>query len=142
MSTIREQLLLHEGIRLFPYLDTVDKVTIGIGRNLSDKGISKEEAYILLDNDIEEVCGQLDTHLPWWSTLDDVRKRVLIDMCFNLGIKGLLGFKNTLEAVKVKDYLSASKGMLASKWAKQVGKRAIRLAEMMRTGNLPEELRG
>jgi lysozyme len=66
--------------------------------------------------------------------LDPVRARVLQNMAFNLGIDGLLGFKNTLSAVKAKNWAAASQGMLSSRWAEQVGARAQRLAKMMRTG--------
>lgn len=130
--TIEEQLILHEGLRLKPYRDTVGKLTIGVGRNLTDKGISPTEAYELLQNDIAEVKAALVAHLPWVRALSDVRYRVLADMAFNLGIAGLLKFKATLTAVEAGDYHKAAEQMMRSKWAGQVGKRAQRLAQMMR----------
>lgn len=129
-----KQLDLHEGLELKPYKDTVGKITIGVGRNLTDRGISKEEAYYLLRNDVSITITDLDKNLSWWKTLDEVRQRVLADMCFNLGISKLLGFKNTLELIRKGDYESAASAMLNSLWAKQVKGRAIRLANMMRTG--------
>jgi lysozyme len=117
-----------------PYTDTVGKLTIGVGRCLDDVGISPEEAQMLLDSDIERAISNLNTGIPWWSTLDEVRQRVLVNMCFNLGIQGLLRFKNTLALVRAGKYEEASVAMLQSIWAGQVGKRAVRLAHSMKTG--------
>lgn len=128
------ELIRDEGIRLKPYRCTAGRLTIGCGRNLDDVGISEDEARVLLANDIEKCKAQLNKALPWWVLLDDVRKRALINLCFNLGIGGLLGFKNTLAAIKAKDWPRASAGLLSSKWATQVGPRAQRIAKMMRTG--------
>lgn len=129
---IRDQLIIHEGMRLKPYKDNVGKLTIGVGRNLDDVGISREEAMQLLDNDINIVMDSLDLALPWWRTLDDLRSRAIIDMVFNLGITRFLGFKQMLIALKAKQYDLAAQEMLDSKWAKQVGIRAQTLAAMMR----------
>lgn len=129
-----EQLIDHEGEKLFPYVDTVGKTTVGVGRNLTDVGISKEESRILLANDIKKVVAGLDAALPWWDSLSEARQRVLADMAFNLGLKGLLGFKNTLALVQRGDYDEAADNMLLSKWATQVGRRATTLAGMMRRG--------
>lgn len=131
---LRDQLTLHEGLQLQPYIDTVGKITIGVGRNLDDKGISEAEAQYLLFNDMEEVKKSLSIALPWTAQLDEIRYRVIFDMCFNLGITRLLQFKNTLAAVKRGDYTEAASLMLQSKWAIQVRKRATRLAAMMRSG--------
>ena len=125
-----------EGFRAKPYKCTAGFNTVGIGRNLDARGITREEALFLAKNDVELCKAQLDKHLPWWRMLDEVRQRVLINMAFNLGINGLLGFKNTLAAVKAKNWQAASQGMLGSKWADQVGARAQRLAKMMRTGSV------
>lgn len=134
------QLRLHEGERLKPYRCTANKLTIGIGRNLEDRGITKEESAYLLSNDIDAFYSTLLRELPWVSELDEVRQRVLLDMAFNLGIQGLLGFKNTLATIKSGDYEKAAPMMLQSKWAKQVGQRAERLSRMMFTGKDPREL--
>jgi len=132
---VKEQLIRHEGMRLKPYRCTAGKLTIGVGRNLDDRGISKPEAMLLLDNDILNCETELLEHLPVvYTGLNETRKAVLINMCFNLGISGLLGFKNTLAFIGVRDFERAANNMLASKWAKQVGLRAIELSEQMRKG--------
>ena len=134
-----EQLRLHEGERRKAYRDTVGKLTIGIGRNLDDKGLRRDEIEYLLANDIADARADLDRYLPWWRGLDPVRQRVLIDMAFNMGMGspgkgGLLSFVNTLSNIRQGRYAEAADMMLASKWAAQVGRRAVRLATMMRTG--------
>lgn len=135
MNRIKAQLIRHEGLRLKPYRCTAGKLTIGIGRNLDDCGISQMEAYELLENDILNCEQQLQTKISdIYNGLDEVRQSVLLNMCFNLGIKGLLEFKNTLSFIGAGDWERAANGMLASKWAKQVGMRAIELSEMMRKG--------
>lgn len=134
------QLRLHEGERLKPYRCTAGKLTIGVGRNLEDRGITAEESAYLLGNDISGFYAALLRELPWVAQLDDVRQRVLLDMAFNLGIAGLLGFRNTLATIKAGDYEKAGPMMLQSKWAEQVGKRAERLSTMMVTGKDPREL--
>jgi lysozyme len=128
-----QQLRLHEGVRKKPYKDTVGKLTIGVGRNLDDVGLSDDEINFLLKNDIEKVLTKL-RELPYWNYLTDNRKLVLIDMAFNLGFAGLMGFKQTLKAVELKNYRLAAELMIISKWAKQVGKRAQTLADMMENG--------
>ncbi len=135
MDRIKEQLVRHEGQRLKPYRCTAGKLTIGIGRNLDDCGISQSEAYLMLINDIMNCEKQLQVKIPdIYNGLDEVRKSVLLNMCFNLGISGLLGFKNTLAFVKAGDWERAANNMLVSRWAKQVGRRAIELSELMRKG--------
>ena len=134
----RPKLLLElerdEGLRLHPYTDTVGKITIGIGRNLTDVGLSKEEVYALAGSDIYMACGDLDHYLPWWNRLSEVRQRVLANMVFNMGIRRLQGFALFLNAVQIGDWEEAAKQMLDSQWARQVGPRATRLAEQMRKG--------
>lgn len=133
MHSIEDQLILHEGLRLKPYRCTAGKLTIGVGRNLEDKGISHHEALFLLRNDIAEVTSQLE-QFDWFRTLGPVRRKVLIDMCFNLGIQGLLGFQKMIEALKRADYGRAADEMVNSRWYGQVGERGRRLERMMRTG--------
>ena len=128
------QLRLHEGERLKPYRCTAGKLTIGVGRNLDDRGITSDESAYLLNNDIDSHWIELLEHLPWVETLDEIRQRVMLDMAFNLGIFGLLTFRRTLGHIKAGDYALASSAMLESKWATQVGQRARRLASMMKTG--------
>jgi lysozyme len=125
-----------EGLRLKPYRCTAGKLTIGIGRNLDDRGISKAEAAVMFQNDLDGAVAELDRALPWWRELNAVRQEVLINMAFNLGMPGLLKFVNTLAAVQRGDYERAAKGMRVSLWARQVGSRAERLAREMETGTL------
>lgn len=128
------QLRRDEDCKLKPYKDSVGKLTIGIGRNLDDVGISEDEAEYLLTNDVKKVASQLDIALPWYINLDEVRKGVLLNMAFNMGINGLLGFKNTLNHIANGNYDIAAQEMLQSKWAIQVGVRATRLSKQMLTG--------
>lgn len=134
------QLRLHEGERLRPYRCTAGKLTIGVGRNLEDRGITAEESAMLLSNDISREERELLAALPWVAKLSEVRQRVLLDMSFNLGLQGLLAFKRTLAAIQAGQYQQAAGMMLESLWARQVGQRAQRLSEMMATGQVPKEL--
>lgn len=131
---IKNLLLTEEGYRQFPYIDSTGNETIGIGRNLKTKGISKQEALDLLQYDISECEDNLLKNLGFFSLLDEVRKCVLIDMTFNMGILKLLSFKNTLDLIKNKNYSGAADNMLSSEWAKEVGNRAVVLSKMMRDG--------
>lgn len=132
--TLREQLMRDEGYRRFPYVDTVGKITIGVGRNLTDRGVSHAEVDSLLDHDIAEVEAALRAHLPWTDGLDEARRGVLLNMAFNLGLDGLLGFHHLLAAAQTGDWRAAAIAMLQSRWANQVGVRAQRLARQMETG--------
>jgi len=129
----------HEGLRFKPYRCSANKLTIGYGRNLEDVGISKPEAVVFLDNDIQVATGNLNKALPWVNSLDWPRRGVLINMTFNLGIVGLLKFKNTLRFIQNSEWKKAHDAMLDSKWAQQVGPRAIELARIILTGEMPEE---
>lgn len=131
---LRQDLIRDEGLRLKPYRCTAGKLSIGIGRNLDDVGISNSEAELMLHNDINHVQIELDRNLPWWRKMTDARQRVLCNMAFNLGISTLLEFKNTLGAMERGDYAAAAVGMGSSKWAVQVGPRATRLIRMMKEG--------
>lgn len=132
---LRSQLERHEGLRLKPYQDTVGKLTIGYGRNLEDVGISRDEADFMLDNDIDQVERQLKT-VDEYRDLDPVRQTVIANMVYNLGFAGLMGFKNMWAAIGRRDWNSASEEMMQSKWARQVGVRAVELSEIMRTGEV------
>lgn len=134
LVALRLQLVAHEGERLRPYLDVTGHVSIGVGRNLTDKGISQTESRILLDNDIGDCIRELCATFQWFPDLDGPRQRVLVDMCFNLGIDGLQEFKKFLGYVANQQYASAAREMLNSKWAAQVGARAQRLAALMLSG--------
>lgn len=134
ITSLADQLLRDEGLRLKPYRDQKGKLTIGIGRNLDDDGISATEAQILLADDIANVTHQLAVFLPWSSHLDPIRCAVLQNMIFNMGMEGLLEFRHTLFLVQAGSYEEAATEMLDSEWAKEVGPRAQRLAVQMRTG--------
>jgi len=161
LKSIEEQLVLHEGLRLNVYRCPAGYQTIGVGRNLDTvglsrdeqlrvlgcsglspsevitllkiRGITKDEAMFLLRNDIEKCYADLEP-FDWFQALDPVRQKVILDMRFNLGLKGLLKFKNMIAALKVKDYKEAARQMEDSLWYKQVGNRGKRLVKMMQTG--------
>lgn len=125
-----------EGLRLNAYKDTVGVWTVGYGHAHVAPGTvwTQEQAEAALISDVKKHNAELEKALPWIVRLDPVRRRVLQNMAFNLGVKGFLGFKNTLAMVQSGDYAGAARGMLNSLWAKQVKGRAVRLAEQMRTG--------
>lgn len=132
-----DQLTRHEGFRRSAYQDSKGYWTIGIGRMIDKRlngGITEEEAQYLLLNDLDRCAADLDSKFPWWKSLSDNRRYVLLNMCFNLGISKLLGFKNTLAMIQRGDYKGAARGMLNSLWAKQVGDRAKELAKQMEQG--------
>lgn len=131
---LASMLVEHEGLRLKPYRCTAGKLTIGVGRNLDDRGITPDEALYLLRNDIRDSRKELSASFPWFDNLDEVRQSVLIDMNVNLGLSRLKGFRNTLALIGVGKYEAAAVEMLDSKWAEQVGRRAQRLSRMMATG--------
>ncbi len=133
-TVLREMLMIDEGVRLHPYADTVGKLTIGVGRNLTDIGLSKDEVMILLDNDVKAAIVALDGLYPWWRGMSEVRQHVLVNMCFNMGITKLSGFKLALEAMEQSKYEEAANQMTNSAWFNQVGARAIRLVSLMRNG--------
>jgi lysozyme len=131
---LAQELERDEGKKNMLYRDSIGIWSIGIGRNLQDRGLSDDEILYLLKNDMNIVFTALDTSLPWWRSMTENRQRVLANMCFNLGINRLMGFKNTLLSMSQGDYAAAAAGMLASRWATQVGDRAKRLAAMMEQG--------
>lgn len=135
-NKLKNLLTLHEGFRQFPYSDNSGHVTIGIGRNLSNRGISASEALSLLDDDILYFTSKLSHILPFFNDLDGNRQIVLVNMCFNLGINGFLEFSEMLEAVKLKEWERASEEILNSKAATQNMNRYEQLAYIMKTGEL------
>jgi lysozyme len=134
ISNLKDQLVRDEELRLKPYTDSVGKLTIGIGRNLSDKGISFLEAQFMLANDVAATTAELQASLPWTATLDEVRKGALLNMTFNMGIGGLLEFHDFLAKLQAGDYSAAAGAMLDSLWARQVGARATRLSQQIQSG--------
>lgn len=142
-AVLKEMLKRDEAVRLKPYDDAtgkefrqgdtlVGKLTLGTGRNLTDVGISDSENDFLLMSDVGRAEGGLDVHMPWWRQLDENRQMVLVNLAFNLGIQGLLGFQVMLGRIKAGDFAGAAEAMLDSKWSQQVKARATRLAAMMK----------
>jgi len=138
-AALRAQLRRHEGTgpmrqgRFLPYRDTVGKLTIGYGRNLEDVGISQAEADFQLENDLDDRARMLASLLPWFSALDAVRQRALVDMAF-MGTAKLLTFRKMLAALGQGDYATAAAEARDSLWATQGGARAVTVARMLETG--------
>jgi lysozyme len=128
-----KQLRLHEGVEKFPYKCTAGYLTIGVGRNIEERGLLDDEIDFLLDNDIEVVMNEVSVTFDWFFDLSEVRQRVVADMIFNLGLPRFKQFKNMIAALEAGDWAEAANQMMDSKWAKQVGKRAERLRDMMET---------
>jgi len=134
----------HEGYRGRPYECTAGKLTIGIGRNLDDVGISEVEALYLLDNDVHDCVLDLYRIFPnkgdeiGIDDLCEARQHALIDLRFNVGGTGFRTFKRMIAAVKVAEFDRAALEMLSSKWADQVGRRAKFDARLMKLGYYPE----
>jgi lysozyme len=129
-----EELKRDEGCVLHPYRDSMDILTIGVGRNLEAHGISMHEAEVMLSNDIDNHWKALLEALPWVEQLSEARQRAMLNMAFNLGISGLLQFKRSLAALQAGDYPRAADMFLDSHWAMQVGDRAKRVCKMIREG--------
>ncbi len=156
-ETFIKKLIDGEGLVLTVYQDTLGIDTIGIGRNLKDRGISKaelehmdipnmdaiyehgitkEDAVYLATNDVQIVEDELCQAHPCVDSLDSVRQLVVMDMAFNMGVPRLKKFKNMWAAIHEKDFPTAAKEMLDSRWANQVKLRATRLAHAMHTGEI------
>jgi lysozyme len=131
-----------EGVRYSVYKDTKGIDTVGVGHNLQAHPmpagwkcpLNDTQVNSLLDDDLEDVFHDLDSNLPWWTDLSDVRQRALSNLCFNMGITRLLGFKKALVAMRQGKFSTAADELLDSTWATQVKGRAQRLADMMRKG--------
>lgn len=137
VSRLRDLLIRHEGMRLKPYKDSVGKLTIGVGRNLDDLGLTDLEARLLLSNDVDRVMKEAVANFGWFKSLNLTRQDVVLSMIFNMGLERFRGFKEMAEWLRVGNFERAADEMLNSLWAKQVGKRADELAQMMRTGSYP-----
>ena len=129
-----EELKRDEGVVLTLYKCSAGKNTIGVGRNVDDRGITEDESDYLLGNDIDLCVDELEDNFTWYKNLSDARQRVLVNMCFNLGLTRLLGFKKFLAAVEAEDWDRAAEEMLDSKWAVQVGPRSTRLRDLLLEG--------
>ena len=159
--SLEDQLILHEGLRLEVYKCPAGYWTIGVGRNLEGKplrkeeqeyifkrsglapdevievlkerGITKDEALFLLREDIADAEKDLQ-HFDWFPRLDPVRRKVVIDMRYNLGPTRFRGFKKMIAALARGDYKAAAAEMVDSKWYHEVGNRSKRLVRMMESG--------
>lgn len=131
-SPIEADLIRDEGKRSKPYRDTAGFLTIGVGHNLDAKGLCEEAILVQLRFDIAEKEAHLDQYLSWWRDHPEPVQRVLLNLCFNLGIGGLLKFKQTLQLIQDRKYAEAGARLLTLPYAKQVGKRAERLANLLR----------
>ena len=144
-----QRLVLHEGCVLTPYRCPAGYLTIGVGRNLETNpltpeeqkacgdwqhGITKNAAYFLLKNDIGRAENDCKRHIPFWKNLDNERQYALLDMAFNLGISRLLRFKKMLSALRMGNYTEAAAECLSSNYARQTGKRAQRITNLIKTG--------
>ena len=149
MDHLLNQIKRHEGYKQHSYRCTAGHLTIGYGYNLDanplklssldiayalKNGMPEHEADRLLTLMVGRCIDQLDTALPWIANIGGARQDVLINMAYNMGIAGLLKFKKTLELVQSGVYAQAAVEMLKSKWAEQVGHRAVELSEQMRSG--------
>jgi lysozyme len=131
-----------EARRNFPYEDSVGKLTIGIGRNLEDRGLSDEEIDFLLSNDQEIVSKDIKANLKFFNNLDPTRQLVVFDMVFNMGINRFLGFVNAIKALERGDYERAAREMQDSRWFRQTGRRARALVNAMYSGQLDPAIYG
>lgn len=149
MNTWVDRLIEHEGISLMPYRCVRGKLTIGVGRNLDDNPLSMEEkralgdymhgittngAKMLLRNDIKVAYNGAKKIFKDFDELCEDRRYALVDMCFQLGVKGVAKFRRMRWAIAGKDFEEASRACLSSVYAKQTPKRANRIAEVIRTG--------
>ena len=136
----RRLLELHEGRRSAMYYCTAGAPTVGIGHNLRDNVMSDRAIDVLLTDDVAAVARDLDKVFPWWRDEDEVRQAAMVDLCFNLGITRFSKFHNTLNAWHAHVYEAAALGLENSKWYHQVGNRAKRIVDMVRTGAWPKEI--
>lgn len=135
---IEQQLRREEGEKLYAYQDHLGYWTIGVGILIDKRkggGLRQEESDFILRNRIKLKRAEVYKALPWVEKLNEPRQAVLIGMAFQMGLDGLLGFKNTLAMIKAGDYEGGGKGMLNSLWAKQTPARAKRMSEQMITGD-------
>ena len=137
MDKLLAMLKRHEGVETHAYECSEGKVTVGVGRNIDKEGgicLSDDEVDYLLQNDVERVIKELAAEYPWFNDLDDVRRDAMVDISFNLGATRLRLFKRALAAMEVGNYAEASTEFLDSKWARQVGGRALELTDMISSG--------
>lgn len=134
---LRADLIREEGVILHAYQDSLGLWTLGCGR-LIDKsrggGITEAEAMYLLDNDITRVGQALNEKLPQFRLYPEIVRRALLQMAFQLGVSGLLAFKQMIAALDAEDYQAAATAALDSRWARQTPARAARVSALIREG--------
>lgn len=133
LERIKSTLTKHEGLRLDMYQDSVGVWTIGVGHNLEDKGITAEVAAKILEDDIEDAITDLQRNVSFFTQLPVAAQEALVNLCFNMGIPRLMQFKKTLAYLKDRDYKKAADELLDSRYASQVGYRALEVAQMIRS---------
>ena len=137
-TELAKQLRADEGEESCVYQDSLGYATIGVGRLIDKRkpgaGLRPDEIAYLLQNDIDDRIEALSRRLPWFQNLDDARRGVLLNMAFQLGTDGLLGFKNTLQLIQAGKYAEAADAMMQSRWAQQTPNRAKRMSDQMRDG--------
>ena len=132
-AKLKRSLVLHEEFRRFPYVDSLGNITIGIGYNLSDRGLDDDWINNQYAKDVDYFYSQLNSDYHWFADLNIDRQIVLVDMCF-MGYKHFQEFTQMFQALSNHDYVGAAREMLDSKWAYQVRSRALTLAQAMTTG--------
>lgn len=138
IALVTKLIEMHEGYRQFPYTCPAGKLTVGIGFNLDDTGLSREESLLILHHRLRDIRYKLSRKFPDFRSLSAVRQAVITDMAYNLGMDGLAKFRKMWDAIARRDWRDARREMLDSRWANQVGARARRLAWMMETSQWPD----
>jgi lysozyme len=124
-----------EGFRARPYKDSLGKLTVGYGHYLEDDEITEVAAADILKDDILLILDRLDQHIPWWRDLPEPAARALANMAFNLGVAGVLNFRLMISSLEEGDFTQAAVECLDSKYARQVGNRAVRIADLFLSCN-------
>ena len=141
MSKLLDMLIKHEGSEKYAYFCTSGKLTIGVGRNIDPEGglgLSQKEITYLLQNDVDRVEQELVNCIPWVEHIEWQRMDALVNICFNLGLPRFLKFKKALAAAEDQDWELCADEFMDSKWASQVGQRAVELTTLIRTGEYEE----
>ena len=131
---LKKQLVVHEGLELKPYHCSADKLTIGVGRNIQEVGISENEAMYLLENDIANVEAQCRTTFDWFDGLSNKRKEAVVNLVFNMGLSTFCKFKKTIGYIDQGLFELAGTELLDSNYARQVGQRSKDVAIMLAEG--------
>ena len=134
LNRLQKQLVIHEGLELKPYRCSADKLTIGVGRNIQEVGITEEEAMVLLANDIARCAGECTREFPWFLGLTPLRKEAVINLVFNMGMATFKKFKKTIAYLEAGNFELAGTELLDSNYARQVGQRSQDVANMLADG--------